>query len=43
MRAGIAWDENYLATSGPIVEYRKATGWNPPGGAVRICIRFTPA
>ena len=29
MRAGIAWDENYLATSGPIVEYRKATGWNP--------------
>ena len=28
MRAGIAWDENYLATSGPIVEYRKATGWN---------------
>jgi CubicO group peptidase (beta-lactamase class C family) len=29
MRAGIAWDENYLAASGPIVEYRKATGWNP--------------
>ena len=29
MRAGISWDENYLATSGPIVEYRKATGWNP--------------
>jgi CubicO group peptidase (beta-lactamase class C family) len=29
MRAGIAWDEDYLATSGPIVEYRKATGWNP--------------
>jgi CubicO group peptidase (beta-lactamase class C family) len=29
MRAGIEWDENYLATSGPIVEYRKATGWNP--------------
>jgi CubicO group peptidase (beta-lactamase class C family) len=29
MRAGIAWDENYLAGSGPIVEYRKATGWNP--------------
>jgi CubicO group peptidase (beta-lactamase class C family) len=29
MRAGIVWDENYLATSGPIVEYRKATGWNP--------------
>src|SRR5919109_4579549 len=31
MRAGIAWEENYLATSGPIVEYRKATGWNPLG------------
>ena len=29
MRAGIVLDENYLATSGPIVEYRKATGWNP--------------
>jgi CubicO group peptidase (beta-lactamase class C family) len=29
MRAGIDWDEDYLATSGPIVEYRKATGWNP--------------
>lgn len=28
MRAGIAFDEDYLATSGPIVEYRKATGWN---------------
>ena len=32
MRAGIVWDENYLATSGPIVEYRKATGWNPSDG-----------
>jgi CubicO group peptidase (beta-lactamase class C family) len=29
MRAGIVWDEDYLATSGPIVQYRKATGWNP--------------
>ena len=29
MRSGIVWDENYLATSGPMVEYRKATGWNP--------------
>ena len=29
MRSGIAFDEDYLATSGPIVEYRKATGWNP--------------
>ena len=31
MRAGIALDEDYLATSGPIVEYRKSTGWNPLG------------
>ena len=30
MRAGIAFDEDYLATSGPIVQYRKATNWNPP-------------
>lgn len=29
MRAGIAFDEDYLATSGPIIEYRKATNWNP--------------
>jgi CubicO group peptidase (beta-lactamase class C family) len=31
MRAGIAFNEDYLATSGPIVQYRKATGWNPLG------------
>ena len=29
MRAGIAFNEDYLASSGPIIEYRKATGWNP--------------
>jgi len=29
MRAGIAFDEDYLATSGAIIEYRKSTGWNP--------------
>jgi CubicO group peptidase (beta-lactamase class C family) len=29
MRAGVAFDEDYLATFGPIVEYRKSTGWNP--------------
>ncbi len=29
MRVGILFDEDYLATSGPIVEYRKATNWNP--------------
>lgn len=28
MRAGVKFDEDYLATSGPIVEYRKSTGWN---------------
>lgn len=35
MRAGIAFDEDYLAASGPIIEYRKATNWNPltPGDA----------
>ena len=31
MRAGIAFDEDYLATSGPMVAYRKASGWSPPG------------
>ena len=29
MRVGIRFNEDYLATTGPIVEYRKATGWNP--------------
>jgi len=29
MRAGVAFDEDYLATSGPVIAYRKATGWNP--------------
>ncbi|HET7886517.1 MAG TPA: serine hydrolase [Bradyrhizobium sp.] len=29
MRIGIDFDEDYLATSGAIVEYRKATNWNP--------------
>jgi CubicO group peptidase (beta-lactamase class C family) len=29
MRAGVAFDEDYLATSGPMVAYRKSTGWNP--------------
>ena len=29
MRTGVAFDEDYLATSGPIVTYRKSTGWNP--------------
>ena len=29
MRVGILFDEDYLATSGPIIAYRRATGWNP--------------
>jgi CubicO group peptidase (beta-lactamase class C family) len=29
MRAGIAFDEDYLAPSGSIITYRKATNWNP--------------
>jgi CubicO group peptidase (beta-lactamase class C family) len=31
MRTGVAFDEDYTASSGPIVEYRKATNWHPPG------------
>jgi CubicO group peptidase (beta-lactamase class C family) len=29
MRAGIEFDEDYLITEGPIIDYRKATNWNP--------------
>ncbi len=29
MRVGIDFDEDYLATEGPIIAYRKATNWNP--------------
>jgi CubicO group peptidase (beta-lactamase class C family) len=29
MRVGVLFDEDYLATSGPIVDYRKAANWNP--------------
>ena len=31
MRTGVKFDEDYLATTGPIVEYRKSTGWNALG------------
>jgi CubicO group peptidase (beta-lactamase class C family) len=31
MRAGISWNEDYHAVAGPIIEYRKATNWNPLG------------
>ena len=29
MRTGVAFDEDYLATAGPMIAYRKSTGWNP--------------
>ncbi|MHA1528939.1 MAG: serine hydrolase domain-containing protein [Alphaproteobacteria bacterium] len=29
MRAGVLFDEDYLATEGPIIQYRKATSWEP--------------
>ena len=35
MRTGVAFDEDYLATSGAIVDYRKATNWNPLGPGER--------
>jgi CubicO group peptidase (beta-lactamase class C family) len=35
MRVGIAFDEDYLAISGPIIEYRKSTNWNPLGPGER--------
>jgi CubicO group peptidase (beta-lactamase class C family) len=31
MRTGVAFNEDYLATSGPMIAYRRAAGWNPPG------------
>lgn len=29
MTVSIAFEENYVATTGPFVRYRQATGWNP--------------
>jgi CubicO group peptidase (beta-lactamase class C family) len=29
MRTGVAFNEDYLTTSGPMIAYRKAAGWNP--------------
>ena len=29
MRAGVFFDEDYLATEGPIIDYRYAANWNP--------------
>jgi hypothetical protein len=35
MRVGVAFEEDYLAASGPMIAYRKAANWNPlaPGEA----------
>lgn len=30
MRTGITFDEDYQATEGAIIDYRKSTNWNPP-------------
>jgi CubicO group peptidase (beta-lactamase class C family) len=35
MRAGVLFNEDYLATDGPIIEYRKAQGWEPVGADER--------
>jgi CubicO group peptidase (beta-lactamase class C family) len=37
MRAGVAFEEDYLATSGAIVAYRRATGWNPLSPGEQAC------
>ena len=44
MRVGLGFDEDYLATSGPIVQYRKATNWNPlnPGETATDLRAFLP-
>ena len=45
MRVGVLFDENYLATSGAIIAYRKAQGWNPlaPGEAATDLRGFFPS
>jgi CubicO group peptidase (beta-lactamase class C family) len=44
MRSGLDFDEDYLATSGPIIEYRKSTNWNPlqPGEVESDLRTFLP-
>jgi CubicO group peptidase (beta-lactamase class C family) len=44
MRSGIDFDEDYLATSGAIIDYRKATNWNPiePGETAADLRSFLP-
>lgn len=42
MRVGVKFDENYEATEGPIIEYRKAQSWDPlsPGDTPADLRRF---
>ena len=44
MRCGLAFDEDYQATSGAIIQYRKATNWNPiePGDEISDLRTFLP-
>ncbi len=44
MRSGLDFDEDYLATSGDIIQYRKATNWNPlePGEVASDLRSFLP-
>lgn len=44
MRSGLDFDEDYLATSGDIIAYRKSTGWNPlaPGEMASDLRSFLP-
>lgn len=44
MRSGLDFDEDYLATSGPIIAYRKATNWTPlePGETAVDLRSFLP-
>lgn len=40
MRVGVLFDEDYTATDGPIIEYRKAANWNPlPPGETAMDLR----
>ena len=40
MRVGVQFDEDYTATSGPIIAYRKAANWNPvPAGETPVDLR----
>ena len=40
MRSGVRFDEVYLATGGPFIDYRIAMGWNPrPAGAEATDLR----